>query len=615
MDAARIRLGIDFGTSNTVAALAGPDGRIRALVVDGSPLVPSAVFAAGEAEPLVGVDAVRAAAGNPAAFEGNPKRRIDDGTVWLGERDRPVVELIAAVLARVAGEARRVAGGAAGETVLTHPATWGGPRLAVLAEAAARAGLPAVRFVPEPVAATAYFVSVLGDPIPPGRAIVVYDLGAGTFDVSVVCRTATGFNVLAADGLPDAGGLDLDAALLAHLRTATAEAPGGATAAAWRRLDWPETEADHRARRMLWHDAKAAKEQLSRHSTATLDLPVVGGPVHVTREEFEAVAGPVLARTVALTRAVLQRAAVPPEQVARVFLVGGSSRIPLAATLLHRALGIAPTVIDQPELVVAEGALHARPSVVQPSAPLPAPPVPPAPVPLPDSVAQGSGRVWWAAVAVVIALAVAIVSVVSWKTLAAGSGSPAGNGAASPAASPAASAAASLVRASASAAGGLPAGWRLHDDPSGFEVAVPGNLSVTQTGTRLLFAEPSRTMFLIVDQTTTPKADPYTDFLDKVKARNMRCADGFDGGGYQEIGINRVEYSPPHRNGTRPAAPAADWEYTCALGGARFHVRYRNFVTGPHHAYAVIWMTATIAWDGLRSSLDTVLSSFTAADD
>ena len=234
MDAARTRLGIDFGTSNTVAALTGPDGRVRPLVVDGSPLVPSAVFAAGAAEPLVGVDAVRAASGEPAAFEGNPKRRIDDGTVWLGGRDRPVVELIAAVLARVAGEAVRVAGGPVGEVALTHPATWGAPRLAILAAAAARAGLPAVRFVPEPVAAAAYFVSALGDPIPPGRAIVVYDLGAGTFDVSVVCRTAAGFDVLAADGLPDAGGLDLDAALVAHVRTATTTA-GGASTEAWRR--------------------------------------------------------------------------------------------------------------------------------------------------------------------------------------------------------------------------------------------------------------------------------------------------------------------------------------------------------------------------------------------
>ncbi|MGI5239559.1 Hsp70 family protein [Dactylosporangium sp. CA-139066] len=612
MDAARVRLGIDFGTSNTVAALTGPDGRIRPLVVDGSPLVPSAVFAAGAGEPLVGVDAVRAAAGEPAAFEGNPKRRIDEGSVWLGGHDRPVVELIAAVLGRVGGEAMRVAGGPVGEVVLTHPAAWGAPRLAVLAAAVARAGLPAARFVPEPVAATAYFVSALGQPIPPGRAIVVYDLGAGTFDVSVVCRTAGGFDVLAADGLADAGGLDLDAALVAHVRAATAA--GDAAGEAWRRLDRPATEADHRARRLLWHDAKAAKEQLSRHSTATLNVPLLDRPVHVTRDEFEAAAAPLLGRTAELTLAVLQRAGVPPEQVARVFLVGGSSRIPLAATLLHRTLGIAPTVIDQPELVVAEGALHARPA----QAPAPAPPmpavvpVPPPALPPGPAVAAGrSGRGWWAAVAAVVAIAVAAVALVSWQTFsadtpAAGHSAPAARSATPQAAAP---------PKSATAADNLPAGWVLHDDPSGFKVAVPGKLTATLTGTRLTFAEPARTMFLIVDQTTTPKGDPYTDFLDKVKAKNMRCADGFDGGGYHEIGINRVTYNPPHRNGSRPGASAADWEYTCRLGDARFHVRYRNVVTGPHHAYAVIWMTTTIAWDGLTSSLDTILGSFVAADD
>jgi hypothetical protein len=213
----------------------------------------------------------------------------------------------------------------------------------------------------------------------------------------------------------------------------------------------------------------------------------------------------------------------------------------------------------------------------------------------------------------VVAIAVAAVALVTWQTF--GGETPATDrGAAATTSSAPPPSAAQQVRASA--ADNLPTGWVLHDDPTGFKVAVPGTLTATLTGTRLQFAEPSRTMFLIVDQTTTPKADPYDDFLDKVKAKNMRCADGFDGGGgYQEIGINRVSYSPPHRNGSRPGASAADWEYTCSLGDARFHVRYRNFVTGPHHAYAVIWMTTPIAWDGLTSSLDTILNSFVAADD
>jgi molecular chaperone DnaK (HSP70) len=291
------RLGIDFGTSNTVAALAGPDGRVRPLLFDGSPLLPSAVYADPAMGLLVGADAVRAAVGTPARFEGNPKRRVDEGTVWLGDREYPVADLIAAVLRRVGAEASRVAGGPVADVVLTHPAAWGRARLAVLTAAAERAGLGTVRFVPEPVAAAAYFATVLGRSIPAGRVIVVYDLGAGTFDVSVVRPSPDGFDVVATDGLPDVGGVDLDAAVVGHVRTLTASAT-----TAWQRLDWPQNPADQQARQTLWHGARAVKEQLSRHPTGELHVPLVDQRIHLTREEFEKAAHGQLDRTAALTR-------------------------------------------------------------------------------------------------------------------------------------------------------------------------------------------------------------------------------------------------------------------------------------------------------------------------
>ncbi len=144
-------LGIDFGTSNTVAAVCDGD-RVRHLLFDGSPLLPSAV-SAGPAGLLVGADAIRSMIGAPGAFEANPKRRIDDGAVWLGDRAVPVVELIAAVLRTVLAEAVRVEGRPPARTVLTHPAAWGRGRLDVLAAAASSAGLTGVVLLPEPVAA------------------------------------------------------------------------------------------------------------------------------------------------------------------------------------------------------------------------------------------------------------------------------------------------------------------------------------------------------------------------------------------------------------------------------------------------------------------------------
>jgi hypothetical protein len=351
-------LGVDFGTSNTAAVL-HRNGQAVPLLFDGSPLLPSAICLGPDGALLVGRDAERMAGVAPERFEPNPKRRIDDGTIWLGERELPVDEAIGAVLRRVADEATRVAGAPAERTVLTHPAAWAGPRMAVLASATRRAGLAAVRFVPEPVAAAAYFTTVLGRQLPPGQCVVVYDFGGGTFDVAVVAHTGAGFDVLSADGLPDAGGLDLDAAIVSHLRANTAQA-----SQAWGQLDWPQSTSDRRAHRLLWQDARAVKEQLSRHTTASLFIPLADLDCHVTRDEFEKLAHPLLERTVQITVGALRSAGVGREAVRGLFLVGGSSRVPLAASLLHRALGIAPTTLEQPELVVASGAPHA---------PLPAP--------------------------------------------------------------------------------------------------------------------------------------------------------------------------------------------------------------------------------------------------
>jgi len=380
-------LGIDFGTSSTVAVLTGPDGRPRSLLFDSSPLLSSAVYVSPEGTLFTGADAERAAVAHPANFEANPKRRIDDTTVWLGNIEITVSDLIATVLRRVADEARRVGGGQPASVMLTHPAGWSVTRLGVLAGAAAKAGLGQVTLVPEPVAAAAYFANVLGRDIPPGRCLVVYDLGAGTFDIAVVRRTYTGFEVLASAGLNDVGGLDLDAAVVAHAR-----ARAGLPAETWGRLDWPRTPQDQQARHALWRSARDAKEQLSRHTTADVVVPFGDISLHVTRDEFNAAAQPYLDRTVALTLEVLRKAQATREVIAGVILVGGSSRIPLAAALLHRALQIAPTALDQPELVVAEGSLYAAafPQPAAPAAPQPfAQPQPPAPQAFPTTPAQG----------------------------------------------------------------------------------------------------------------------------------------------------------------------------------------------------------------------------------
>ena len=345
---ARHALGIDFGTSNTVAVARWPDGRARPILIDGSPLLPSAVYAEPDDQLIVGSDAVHSARLDPSRFEPNPKRRVDDGLVLLGGRELPVVDLIAAVLVRVAEEWHRAVGPVRPDVTLTCPATWGATRRGLLAEAAGRAGLEGARLVAEPVAAATYFAEVLGRDVPIGSVVMVHDFGAGTFDASVVARTAEGFEVMAVDGRDDIGGLDVDAALVEHLVTD-----------GWERLMEPTTLEERRAQRQLWDEVRIAKERLSRHQTADFVVPLLNREVHLTRDELETVARPVLDQTVQVTRSLLRWAELSEGRLAGVFLVGGASRIPLVATLLHRALGEAPVVIEQPELVVAEGSILA----------------------------------------------------------------------------------------------------------------------------------------------------------------------------------------------------------------------------------------------------------------
>ncbi|GAA4200021.1 Hsp70 family protein [Actinocatenispora rupis] len=355
-------LGVDLGTSNTVAVVRSPDGRTRPLLFGGQPIMPSTVFLDDAGRLHVGRDAQRMAQLDPARCEPNPKRRVDEPSVLLGDREVPVVQLLAALLREIAAKAVESVGFLP-PAAITHPAAWGPTRRGVLTEAVRQAGWPPVRLVPEPIAAARYFAQVMRRPVPVGSSLAVFDFGGGTLDVAVVRNDGDGYSVVGAGGDERLGGLDLDAALVTHV----GELIGRQHPQIWQHLSRPASTADRRYRRLFWEDVRGAKEMLSRTTTAPVPVPGVDQAVHLTREELERLTGPLLSRAVAATEATIGQVGLRPDQLAGLFLVGGSSRVPMVARMLHAQLGIAPTVLEQPELPVAEGVLAELVPAVDPN--------------------------------------------------------------------------------------------------------------------------------------------------------------------------------------------------------------------------------------------------------
>ncbi|MFV2116397.1 Hsp70 family protein [Micromonospora sp. LOL_025] len=407
-------LGVDLGTSHTVAVLRRPDGHTRPLLVDGQPIIPSGVYADTDGLLHAGRDAQRLARTDPGRYEPNPKRRIDEPAIMLGDRRYPPAELLAATLHAVARAAVEAVGFLP-PAVLTCPATWDGARREVLADALATAGWPSAaehtlsgptppgtRLLREPVAAARYYTQVLRRPVPVGGTIAVFDFGAGTLDVAVLRNEGadpwgdSGFTVVTAGGADDLGGLDLDVALLGRLGELVAEAHP----ARWERLTRPESATQWRERHELWENVRGAKEMLSRVTAAPVAVPGVEAAVTLTRADLERVAAPLLGRAVAVTREVVGAAGLDPQQLSGLFLVGGATRMPMVARLLHAELGVAPTVLEQPELPVAEGALTDLPlprrarsadAFAAPAATPAQPPAPAGPAPTPTAVAGPEG--------------------------------------------------------------------------------------------------------------------------------------------------------------------------------------------------------------------------------
>ncbi len=360
-DSDRAAVGIDLGTTNSLVAIA-TDGRpeiLRDALGDG--IVPSVVaYLEGEDEPVVGRVATRILEAEPDRVVASVKRLMGRGTgdvaslggqlaqkihkpgaggmvkLDVGGRIVSPVEVSAEILRTLKQRAEWVLGKTVDQAVITVPAYFDDAARTATRDAARLAGLEVLRLVNEPTAAAlAYGLDRAAEGL-----YAVYDLGGGTFDISLLKLEKGVFQVLATGGDAALGGDDFDR-LLAQ---ALIDERGDAIAAS--------------DVKPVLAVARRAKEALTDAETTSVDLDFGGKATRheMTRARFDALIAPLVARTIAACRAVLADAEVEASALAGVVLVGGSTRVPLVRAEVAGLFGREPLADIDPDEVVALGA-------------------------------------------------------------------------------------------------------------------------------------------------------------------------------------------------------------------------------------------------------------------
>jgi molecular chaperone DnaK len=335
-------LGIDLGTTNSLVGVMDSGFPILLADAEGSRLTPSAVHFAADGTVTVGAAALRRRALEPARTVTSVKRLIGrrpgEGD-WQPPYDLAAfgsspVQVSAEILRHLRGLAERAMEQAITRAVITVPAYFNDAQRAATKKAGELAGLQVERILSEPTAAAlAYGLDKLGE----HRKVAVYDLGGGTFDISVLELRDGVFQVLSTAGDTQLGGDDLDRALAGHL------APAGADPA-----------------RFL-EAAEVAKKRLSEAESTRVELPFYDGThsfaAEVTRAELEKLARPLLDRTRSHCLRALADAGLQAGDLDEVILVGGSTRMPLVRRTVAEIFGREPNLSQHPDEAVALGAV------------------------------------------------------------------------------------------------------------------------------------------------------------------------------------------------------------------------------------------------------------------
>lgn len=342
-------IGIDLGTTNScMATMEG--GRVTIIPnAEGERTTPSVVAFSKEGERLVGSIAQRQAVVNPDRTISSVKRHM--GSKWKTRVDGKSFtpqEISAMILRKMRRDAEQYLGRDVTDAVITVPAYFDDSQRQATKDAGRIAGLNVLRIINEPTSAALAYGLDNGTP----QKVMVYDLGGGTFDVSIIEIGDDVIEVLATSGDNHLGGDDFDERLVDHI------------VQEFKREQGEDLGRNAMAMQRVMEAAEQAKKELSAGFSAQINLPFISrnsqGPVHldmtVTRAEFEQMTRDLVERTTAPVRMALDDAGIASSELGCVLLVGGSTRIPAVQEHVRRITGKEPSASVNPDECVATGA-------------------------------------------------------------------------------------------------------------------------------------------------------------------------------------------------------------------------------------------------------------------
>lgn len=354
----RLAVGIDLGTTNSLVATVRSGVAETLADEDGNTLLPSVVYYQENKTPLVGTQALKKSASDPLNTVASIKRVLGRSVEDINSANelnpfsfvqtensvprintalgpRTAVEISADILLALKDRAEKTLGDNLIGAVITVPAYFDDSQRQATKDAATLAGLNVFRLLNEPTAAAiAYGLDQAAEGI-----IAVYDLGGGTFDVSILRLRKGVFEVMSTGGDSALGGDDFDQAIANWLLEI---------------LD-PSIREDEIVMRKLLSAARQAKEQLTRQAYTT--ITVEGYPdTELTQEKFEQLIETYVKKTIAACRRALRDADIGKNEVSEVVMVGGSTRVPLVRKQVEKFFGKQPHTDIDPDRVVAIGA-------------------------------------------------------------------------------------------------------------------------------------------------------------------------------------------------------------------------------------------------------------------